>query len=129
MLTRLIAQGVTFKMCTDPNDVNGWTTCTTNPDTESELFEIDCEVPFVMPAPSCDFDRSDAASAVTVQRRPDKVARGLSKRLPILPKILQGQTRGRPGFHIVDSFFTSVPKVARSLRHSLDCVEEARRLH
>ena len=31
-------------MCTDPDDVNGWTTCTTNPDTESELFEIDCEV-------------------------------------------------------------------------------------
>ena len=31
-------------MCTDPDDVNGWTTCTTNPDTESELIEIDCEV-------------------------------------------------------------------------------------
>ena len=40
----LLVQGVTFKMCTDPDDVNGWTKCTTNPDTESELFEIDCEV-------------------------------------------------------------------------------------
>ncbi len=43
MILLALGQAVTFKMCTDPQDKNGWATCTPPVNTQPETFRIDCE--------------------------------------------------------------------------------------
>jgi hypothetical protein len=43
MMLLALGQAVTFEMCTDPQDKNGWAVCTAPVNTQPEIFRIDCE--------------------------------------------------------------------------------------